>query len=536
MAAARGKNAGAAAGRTAALRFIEKYLDSAGYFHPVRDTASGRPVLIIPGNRAVITGERIVNRRPPPPDSLDPDFAASMPYPCRFDAGRVQTRAQTICSTYTRNGYPFVSVTAELRPAGGRDSIALVFNVDPDERYAFAPPLLQGTFSTHRALLLRDCSIAPGAPFDDRAVARSIERLQSRNYIASVNALPPLITEPAPDTAGPRRRLVAVPLAIADRSGLGLDGAAGLESGDGDRPRMHGNVRFAFTNLFHAGEEAALSYAGDRTRQRLDLEYSQPRPYGLPLDGTVGGGLEVVGGSYGYLYGTAGVSYEPALRWVAGVNFNGTSVSRADSGGSSTFAGADIALARNPEPYRDGARCREMCIVTGGGVARGSRMYSRSHLEFVAGVHVPTPFHAAIMMRGGSGHIVSRETGLVASELYRIGGRMPVRGYLDNEYAFRTMMFGQFELLYYFQQRAPLYLFVDGGIGFENNIDTDRSYRRLAGYGLGVRLPARVGSLCVELARNIQDVRDIGRIHVRFQNSFSAADKFRLPSSREVTR
>ncbi|MBN1578940.1 MAG: BamA/TamA family outer membrane protein [Chitinispirillaceae bacterium] len=509
--------------RRAARTVISEYLDSTGYFHPQWDSAPAGPLSVIPGTRSTIGSERIITLRPPAPDSSD--LPAAPPYPRPFDAAIVKDRAGEIGRSYTGCGYPFVSVAADLQ-TNRHDTIGLTFHIDPDEEYLFSRPELKGSFTTKNKLILRDLSIKPGARFDHRAIDQSLERLQTRNYITAAAALPPVIAASADSSAPPARRII-VPFVINDRSGMGLDGAAGLEVGSGDRPQVHGNIQFAFTNLFHSGEEAQLSYAGDRSRQRLDIGFSQPWFFGLPLVVDAGGGLEVVSEAYGYLFGDLGLFYEPAVRWRAGVNLNGHTVSQdaRAAGENGSFAGADLVLARSPEPYRDGAWCRELTIATGSGLTRKGRLYNRSHIDFTAGGHLPFPFHTALMLRVNSGHLITRENALVPSELYRVGGNGSLRGYMENEFAFRTVVYGQAEYLYYFQPGTPVYLFFDGGIGFENDIGLNRSYRKMWGYGIGIRIPAGIGMLSVEWARNIQDIKSMGRIHVGFKNSFAAASK-----------
>ena len=507
--------------RKVARAIINAYLDSTGYFHPRWDTSSSGVITLFPETRSVIGGERIITLRPPPPDSLNPNPAPVYPQP--FDASDVRERADEIGRLYTGNGYPFITVTTDIQPTDRPDTIELLFHVDPDELYRFTLPQLSGSFSTKRTLILRDLSIKPDSLFDDRAIDQSLQRLQARTYISSASAFPPLIASPGDTSTGTSRRII-VPFVISDRSGMGLDGAAGVEIGTGDRPRFYGNVLFSFVNLFHSGEEARLSYTGDRARQRLDLGYAQPWFFGLPLIVTTGGGLEVVSESYGYLFGNLGLFYEPAIRWHAGVNLIGHTVSKNvnAAGENGSFAGADLVLARRPEPYRDGTWSRELIISTGSGLVRKNRMYNRSHIDFTAGGHLPLPFHTAILLRACSGHIITREGNLVASEKYRVGGSASLRGYVEDEFAFRTVIYGQSEYLYYFQPKAPVYLFFDGGIGFENDIGPGRQYRKMGGYGIGIRLPAVIGALSIEWARNIQDTRSLGRIHVGFKNSFSS--------------
>jgi hypothetical protein len=510
--------------RTVSDAVIKRYLDSTGYFDARRDTAADGTFHIYPGRRTIIRNERLALRRLPSSDSAEISISPAE-YPLPFNAADVALRAVTICSTFTGSGYPFATVTADILPTGGSDTIELQYTIDSDEPYLFAPPQLRGTFTTNHPIILRDIPIKPGATFDDRVIARALELLHTRNYISRARALPPVITLQTAGDSGARRG-ITVPFEITDRSGLGLEGAAGLESGTDEAPRFNGNIRFAFANLFHAGEEASLTYTGDRSRQRLDIDYSQPWLLGLPLTGNIGGGLEVVSDAYGYIFGNAGLYYEPRIRWRTGLIISGNQISRKDqSAGNGTFGGADLAFIRSPEPFREGTLSRELAIITGSGITKKERMFSRSHVDFAAGLHLPMWFRTALLLRGGTGHIITSENDLVASELYRIGRSIPVRGYADDEYAFRTVVYAQTELLYYFQHTASTYLFFDGGMGFEGDIGTDRSHRNLAGYGIGVRLPAGIGSLSLEWGRNITDTRNLGRIHVLFRNSFAAADK-----------
>ncbi len=473
--------------------------------------------MVIPGRRTIVRNEIIVNRRPA---AGVPELPERVFTPRPFDAAEVRNRAETVGRFFTRHGYPYVSVSTELRDVEGRDSVDLVFHIDPDRRYRFAVPELKGLFSTGKSLLIRDIAVKPGAFFDHEAIEQSLERLRSRSYITEVSALPPLISSLPGDSAC-QFGLITAPFMIRDRSGMGLDGALGLEAGDGETPRVNGNLQFSFVNLFRAGEEAELAYAGERERQRLDLRLSLPRLFGLPLTIDAKGGLEVISREYGYLYGGLGFYSELGVRWLGGMDLLLNNVSRSTEDGqeSRSFIGVDLVLSRSPEPLRDGAWSRHLLVATGSGLTRKEKTFRRSHLDFSAGGQIPLFRHQALTVRGMSGHIFTREDNLVPSEMYRVGGASSIRGYAELEFAFRTVLYGQAEYLYYFQHNAAIYVFADGGIGFTGAL-TD-PYRKMLGYGLGVRLPSRIGTVSFEWARNMDDTRNPGRIHVGFKNSFS---------------
>jgi len=44
----------------------------------------------------------------------------------------------------------------------------------------------------------------------------------------------------------------------------------------------------------------------------------------------------------------------------------------------------------------------------------------------------------------------------------------------------------------------------------------------LLGYGVGIRLPVKIGEMALEWARNKDDGRGLGRVHVGFRNMVSS--------------
>jgi len=164
----------------------------------------------------------------------------------------------------------------------------------------------------------------------------------------------------------------------------------------------------------------------------------------------------------------------------------------------------------------------EVSMEIGSGVAKKEKNYNRSHVDFSVGAHVPFGGSQAIYSRLVTAHIVSSEKNLLPVELNRIGGYNSIRGYSDNEFAFRTVAFGQLEAIHYFNTNGSVFIFVDGGIGFKEEPTLLKSdYNKLLGYGIGIRIPSRLGMMTLEWARNYQDQKSLGRVHVQFQNDLS---------------
>ena len=502
---------------------VAAYLDSSGYLHVKWEQPGASVIKAYPRERSVLFREEI--RYPgSPPDTLC-SVMPSFPYPRPFSISLINGRTAALARSFMQCGYPFVKISTALEAPSSPDSLLVVFSIDPDSLCFFDAPILKGTFTVGQTLLLHDIVFIPGRRYAADAVERSLIRLRSRRYIAAATAEPPLVVpDSASGISGGNR--VTVPFVINDRSGMGLDGAVGLEIRQSEKPQMHGNLEFSFLNMFRAGEEASLNYTGDRDRQRLDVDVEYPWLFGYPVILSLAGGLEIEQEAYGYLYGSVTALYETAAWWRIGTRFTGNSITgnSVENWTDGSYAGADLVLVREHEPFTDGELSRSLYIATGSGVTHKDRRYTRSHVDFSAMAHLPLPMrHQALLVRGVTGHIISREESMLAAEMYRVGGNWSLRGYSEDEFAFRTVLRGQSEYLYYFQKNASVYLLCDGGIGFPGGIDHDRSFTSMLGYGAGMRIPVATGTLSIAWARSIADRRSPGRIHVRLQNALSSS-------------
>jgi outer membrane protein assembly factor BamA len=406
--------------------------------------------------------------------------------------------------------------------------------VRPDRKCVFSVPRLTGVRETRPGLLQRDVLVQKGKTFDIRKIEETIERLSLRPYIAAV-ASGPIAVDPhavhenSADADAPSADIVEVPIIVKDRSGLGVEGALGYNSQASNGPALQGDLKFSFLNLFHSGESGSLLYAGDRTYQKFHVEAAKPWFLGRPLTVSSAFGLEIHENSYGYLSGEATILADLARSWQAGFSIKGTettddSLAGSLSGETWRYYGADLLLSRLQERLQDGVFSRELSLVTGEGISSRERIYTRSHIDFTVGVHLPLWTHQALHLRLISKYLNTDETTLVDAEMYRVGGYRSVRGYLDDEFAFRTVAYDQLEYLLYFNATGSAFIFMDSGVGFERSLTLGRwsERREFLGYGVGIRVPAKLGTLTLAWARNIDDTKSLGRIHVMVQNPMSS--------------
>ncbi len=515
----------------AITRFVNNYLDSLGFFDARWDSLAPHLQAVYPGKRAVIGAET-----PPRIDTQSIDSLPPFPCPRPYDAGEVNDRVASIGRRLAEKGYPFATVAVALsrRRSGigsenrAGDTVLLGYHILTDRKCFFGDPLLLGAKSTRHSLVMHDATMKSGDLFDIRRVEETIDALSRRPYIAEAT-LGKIAIEPNPplglrDSLAARNdQFVAVPIYLKDRTGLGIDGALGLSSTPGNPSFLQGDMTLSFFNLFHGGESASLDYDGDRNHQKFDIEAAKPWLFDYPMSVSGSFGLEVQNNQYGFLDAEATDLLDLQNGWHIGFSLKATETTL-DSvlapgdteTGTYQFYGIEFLLGKTPIPLRDGVFSSELSLGIGGGVALRERSYSRSDVEFTTGVQVPLWVHQAVHLRLVTEYLNTAESTLVASEMFRVGGYGSVRGYLDYEFAFRTVAYDQLEYLFYFSPTGSAYIFCDNGLGFSQSLSAVRwgEETGFLGYGIGVRIPAKFGIVTLEWARNIDDGSSLGRINV----------------------
>ncbi len=500
--------------------------DSLGYFAPVRDTVADT-VVLTGGERARIDTFLIKG------DSADAvELPEPPPTPRPYDAGEVVRFGARVLHAFAAAGYPFASLDLALMPAGsdflsgagaGKGPLRIVMTVRSDRRYAFGRTVFLGLERTKAGQLLKDVRFGEGERFDSRLVDETVRRLAAREYIDSVRALPPRV-ELAGDSAAAVEELprVMVPLEVHERAGLGLDGAVGLEVGDGDGSRLAGTLDFTLLNTFGVGERASLRYRGERGLQRLAVDLSKAYVGEVPVFVSGAFSLELVEDEYGHLAGDMKAAYELSSLWRvgAGISAQENTVSGSDSmSGTWHVYGVDFFFDRPGTVWRRRHLAHSLHVGAAVAVAdRGERDHTRWTAEFAADIHVPLGRIQALAGRIVSRNLFTEERMLTPAEVFRVGGHGSIRGYAEEQCAFRNVAYAQFEYLLYFGRAASAFIFIDGGVGFRDGFERSSDYTTLLGYGLGVRMPVRIGSATIQWGRSIDDNQGLGRIHVRITN------------------
>jgi len=449
--------------------------------------------------------------------------------PLLYDADAMKGTLYALSRFFSENGYPYNNITtlvisgdsvavgnnnSTIAVSGKDDSpqtLTVRFIIDLDERVCNGPPLVVGV-EKRVEMYHRDVCLRSGELFSSADVDETLRRLSMRPYVREVSAASPVIIEDAPRGADSLLAAV-VPFTVAERRGMEVEGVLGYESGGG---ALSGRLDLSFMNLLRRGESAGVSYSGTDVFQRFKVSASQPWMFGLPIEAGGGAGLEIEDEGYGYFRGEFWTAVEINARWKCGVALNASETVPPDTVGDMyRFYGADVFISLIQMPFERGRTVREISAKVGTGAANREKSYTRNKMELVAGIHYPIFNEYALLGRVCANSLFTDEDYLPPAEQYRIGGRGSLRGYSDEEFAFRSALFSQMEAIYYFDKAGAVFVFMDGGAGFDSSVRLTRSEAKaMLGYGAGIRFPSRLGTVTLEWARNKDDGWNLGRVHL----------------------
>ncbi len=511
---------------------VKRLLDSLGFFSASLDTAKDT-IIIRSGSRSTVDSLRISAAIPCTVDSVQRGM-----FPRPYEAAELAALAEKTLRFFGQKGYPFarLSISVSETPDGQNPGLqsrgrsrgcVVVFSIRENGRYLFAAPLLAGNRKTKERLLLHDIIVKKDSLFDLRKIEESKKRLGSRRWVGSAQTGPFQIVsqretamEP-PDVSG----RVQVPFIVSDNVGLGVDGAIAFQAGTAGAGNLSGIFNISLLNLFRRGEAGTLTYRGEQGYQLLEMSVAGPYLFNVPLFGSAGFGLEIKENDFGYLHGEIKLTTDIGPFWQWGLVIKGHEVT--DSADRlSRFEGLDFVVSREARPYRAGERSSEADFKVGSGLVQyNGTQLNRWHGDAMYGIQVPVNFRHALAGRVVFGTILADPMDTLKTvELYRTGGYKSLRGYSDNEFAFRTVAYEQLEYRFYFNYSGSLFIFMDAGMGlYRDSRPGFHEAEKLLGYGAGIRIPVKIGDASIEWARKYSETSGWGRLHISIRNNLAVA-------------
>ncbi len=501
------------------IKRFDKQLDSLGYFNSSIQKSNDTLFYIL--NKRVII-DTILTELSGESNLTFEHLIADIKFPIPYNSKAIDQISRNTINYCASKGYPFSKISISFKEY--KNFITPILKINTEKRYCFESPLINRSLLLNFKTLKNDLLIKKGDIFNLSGIEETVSRLKQRPYINSVIAKEPVIIPESheakkTDTNTNCPNSVTVPLEIVENSGMGIDGILGYSSAK-TSIGWNGQVNIILQNVLHRGEALTLNYRGEENFQQFSLTLDKAYPFAMPFLFSGFFDLEVLNEKYGSLKG--GLDLLTSLRRNLQIGFGITGHEPTLEDGSSWYLiNFDLLLRIINSTYGAGIKSGKLDLRTGSGY-RDQNGEKNGIFSFKLSTEGQYSFlnKHALYGRLFSALITTAQEELHETEMIRVGGHNSLRGYAIDEYSFTACAFLQFEYRFYFLKKGSLFIFADGGVGSQNEINVDNS-TSLFGYGLGVRVPVKLGRLSLEYARNYKEGRSPGRIHVRIQNSLS---------------
>ena len=439
---------------------------------------------------------------------------------------------ERLVDLYEENGHPFVRVEPGAFRFNDEGDLDLRLRIDEGPLLRIGAISPRGNETTKRQVIVRETRLRRGEPYRQSKIEGARRRLQSLGYFSDVSPLS--IESVRGDT---------VNLAVDIREGKthSLNGLIGYMPQQKNRKGyLTGLVDLSVANLLGTGRQMDVFWhRRDPSSSTLSFGYSEPWVWGTPL--RLDGHLEQIDQDSTYIQTVARVGLGADLtdRLSGGLQAAWERVIP-DSGGGTFLArsttytvGARAAYDTRDHPvnprrglyYRtsvDYGRKRNRATAS---FTPRQRKVRTAKFTLDLEHFIPTFSRQTIAVALHGREFRSREKPVPVAEHFRLGGATSLRGFREDQFSGTRLAWASIEYRYLVTSASRLFLFIDVGSYFREQIDPGTEDREVVdrgtfGYGLGFRVPSKAGTIGLDFGLGQGDSFSQGKIHVRLENRF----------------
>lgn len=499
----------------------KKFTSDSSYVDIKISIAEGRPALIgeisIRGNRTITTAE------------IKKIFETKTGG--ILDNNTLSNDIKALLEAYEKKGNLFtkavideITLYDETNP-----KIRIGITIKEESKIKIANVRIKGNEDTDDDVILRELRIK-----DDKTVTRESMsdmkfRLEKLNIFSSVEE-PQIYTIQSRNESG-------LLITVKEGNTNTFDGILGYVPPvtEGEKGYFTGLVNLSFRNLFGTARRLDARWQQEtKSTQELELKYSEPYFFGLPLNVSGGFLQRIQDTSYTHrkfdFKGDILVSDRFTLGLTAGID----RVIPPDSAVVFTIADSRILYGGTEIRYdsRDNVYIPVSGIVYRVNYAYGDKKIYSAQSEanqsfslqrYSMDVDFYSSFfkRQSLLIRFFIGQVTSGK--LEDADFYKVGGIKNVRGYREEQFRASKLTYGNIELRYAFSRKSFGHVFFDPGYYYRppdeiNNIPKQEGF--IYGYGLGIRLETAIGIVGVSYAIGKGDGMLDGKIHFGLVNEF----------------
>jgi len=500
---------------------VKKFTSDSSYVDIKISITEGRPAIIgeinIRGNRTITTAE-IKKKFETKTGGI-------------LDNNTLSNDIKALLEAYEKKGNLFtkavideITLDDETNP-----KIRIGITIKEESKIKIANVRIKGNEDTDDNVILRELRIK-----DDKTVTRESMsdmkfRLEKLNIFSSVEE-PQIYTIQSRNESG-------LLITVKEGNTNTFDGILGYVPPvtEGEKGYFTGLVNLSFRNLFGTARRLDARWQQEtKSTQELELKYSEPYFFGLPLNVSGGFLQRIQDTSYTHrkfdFKGDILVTDRFTLGFTAGID----RVIPPDSAVVFTIADSRILYGGTEIRYdsRDNVYIPVSGIVYRVNYAYGDKkIYSAQSVanqsfslqRYSMDVDFYSSFfkRQSLLIRFFIGQVTSGK--LEDADFYKVGGIKNVRGYREEQFRASKLTYGNIELRYAFSRKSFGHVFFDPGYYYRppdeiNNIPKQEGF--IYGYGLGIRLETAIGIVGVSYAIGKGDGMLDGKIHFGLVNEF----------------
>jgi len=415
---------------------------------------------------------------------------------------------------YANSGFPFVEISPSINLVdSGR--LILIMKIVENGRYIVTDVQPLKEMDVNPETIRRQTGISLGRPFREKELREGERRLLNLPFINSVEGVDLLVTGEDSLTI-----LIDLEEGKANR-GEGIIGYI-PRRGESDG-YFNGYLKLKFDNLFGSARRFFIHWSKPKKKQEdFEVSYFEPWLLWLPISGEISFFRSIKDTIYTRTGGK--------LRFEASVRHNLTAFI---SGSASIGRTEQQGYALNDKSYglEWGVRLdtRDYPINPGYGIdyeinwGLGRRVLSSDSTETKKKrerlIRLRLDHYLPISSRwvwfaGLTAHVYQDQEDIPYFDQFPLGGARSLRGYEEQQFRGERVVWTNQEIRYRLTQRSRAFIFLDAGQHQEKWEDP------LIGYGLGVRLEAKVGLIGLDYGLGEGDSLNNGKLHFGLQNDF----------------
>ncbi|MHB9027979.1 MAG: BamA/OMP85 family outer membrane protein [Candidatus Latescibacterota bacterium] len=434
-----------------------------------------------------------------------------------FARSALDSLALGILAALSDEGYPDAEVTPQL--AAGGETVDVLLRVTPGAQARVDSIAVRGLTITKDRIIRRELSPLLGRPVTPGLLAEARTVLDRLGFVR-------VEADPAVEYSE-RGSLLAVRLSEGSRGAF--DGALGYQpASDGGSGEMVGKVDLSVLNLFGTGRSARLRWENlGKDSEDMEFRWEEPWVFGLPFD--VSGSFAQerrdaqgftrtllaadVGRNLGRLHARAGIRHERT-----------SADSLTSSGATGVEAFASWSALDSPLNPRSGLKYsaswsalrKSYRFGNGGKTALTRAEFSFDH--YLPSFSGQTAALLLSYRRVDTGKDVPDP-----ADRFWLGGASSLRGYREKVFPADRALLASLEYRFLTGEASRVFLFTDIGHLWNRersgDITVTRTLTRI-GYGFGLRLHSRAGTLGFDYGLGKGDSPGQGKLHVRLSTEF----------------